>query len=118
MTDPPLATSKLAHWVHWALTAGIALSAVLLLTGLVVTFWTHEPRPEGVPEAGFELLRHALQGHGPAILNLGLLILMLTPALRVYVLAIGWFWERDWVFTAVALCVLALLSTSLFLGAS
>lgn len=118
MTDRHQSTSKLAHWVHWALTAGVAMSAVLLLMGLVVTFSTHEPRPEGVPEAGFELLHHAIQGHGPAILNLGLLILMLTPALRVSVLAIGWFWERDWVFTAVAACVLALLTTSLFLGAS
>jgi uncharacterized membrane protein len=41
---------------------------------------------------------------------------MLTPILRVLVLAIGWLLEKEWRFAAIALCVLALLATSVVLG--
>lgn len=112
------APGKLAHWVHRILLSGLITSGLLLTVGLVIIFTTHEPRPAGSPEAGFELLEHAAHGSGVAILNLGLFILMLTPALRVLVLVIGWLLERDWVFASVALGVFVLLGISLTLGMS
>ena len=107
---------RLAHWVHAILLGGLILSGLLLLAGLVLVFVRQEPRPLGIPEAGFELLRHAVNGEGVAILNLGLLILLFTPALRVAVLVVGWSLERDWTFMAVSLVVLMLLGISLALG--
>jgi len=116
LPDKSALPGKLAHWVHVTLLSGLTLSGLLLVVGLVLVFVQHEPRPDSPPEAGLEFLRHALRGEGVAILNLGLLILMLTPAFRIAVLVIGWYLERDWIFTAVAAGVLALMGLSLFLG--
>ena len=58
----------------------------------------------------------AAKGDGTAILQLGLLVLMLTPVARVVVLAVGWLVDREWRFALVALFVFALLMTSLILG--
>lgn len=110
------ASGKLAHAVHSLLLWGLIISCAFLLIGLLLVFWRHEPRPVGFPEAGYALLRHAMQGNGVAILNLGLLILILTPSFRVLVLVIGWSLDRDWLFAAIALCVLILLAMSLRLG--
>jgi uncharacterized membrane protein len=63
------------------------------------------------------LCREAGRFHGPAITTLGLLVLMVTPIMRVVVLLVGWAARRDWLFAAVALVVLALLILSLLLGA-
>lgn len=118
MTNEQGSLRSLAHAVHSLLLSGLVVSCVLLLLGLALVFWNQEPRPAGIPEAGFKLLRHAAHGEGVAILNLGLLILMLTPALRVTVLVVGWSLERDWLFASIALSVLVLLAISLALGMS
>lgn len=118
MPNEQASPGKLAHAVHSLLLSGLIVSCLLLLLGLVLVFWKQQPRPAGIPDAGFKLLQHAAQGDGVAILNLGLLILMLTPAMRVTVLVIGWSLERDWRFASIALGVLVLLAISLGLGMS
>lgn len=107
---------SLAHWVHLTLLTGLVASSLLMLVGLVALMVNHQPRPVKLPVKLEDLLRHALVGDGLAILDLGLLLLMLTPALRVMVLGVGWLQEREWRFAMVALIVLALLATSVFLG--
>ena len=61
-------------------------------------------------------IREAARGHGPGLIDLGLLALMATPIARVAVLALGWGLEGRWRFLAVALAVLALLGVGLSLG--
>jgi uncharacterized membrane protein len=111
-------SARVVHWVHYGLLSGLIVSGSLLVLGLVIVFSRQEPRPVGIPEVGFELLRHALRGDGVAVLNLGLLVLILTPVLRVAVLVVGWCQERDWAFAAIALSVLILLGISMGLGLS
>jgi len=60
-----------------------------------------------------ELLRLAGEANGVAWMQLGVLVLLFTPVLRVLVLAIGWAIERDWRMALVALVVLVLLAISL-----
>lgn len=95
---------------------GLAISGALLIPGLAVTLITGRPRSEGPPPSLLALLRGAGLGNGEDLLNLGLLVLIGTPMLRVAVLAAGWAFERAWRFAAVALLVLALLILSLCLG--
>lgn len=106
---------RLEHWVHWTLLGGLMVSALLLVTGMLalVTGGKVSTPP---PQSLGALLREGMQFHGPALTVLGLLVLMITPILRVIVLLIGWSLEREWRFTAVALAVLALLIASLVLG--
>lgn len=105
------------NWaVHISLLGGLLISAVLLVLGATRVLVSHEAPAEKRPAAVDSIFWRAVQGDGVAILDLGILILMLTPVSRVVVLTLGWLARRDWRFGLIALCVLALLVTSLILG--
>lgn len=106
---------RLEHWVHWTLLGGLCLSAVLLVAGLLAMLAQGEVSAPPSQPLG-TLVRDSLKLQGPALTALGLLVLMITPILRVIVLLCGWALEREWRFTAVAFAVLALLIASLLLG--
>jgi hypothetical protein len=61
------------------------------------------------PAAGAILLLAGLAGHWSEGVRLGIVLLMLTPVLRVVVLTAGLLLRRDWLFGAVSLLVLAVL---------
>ena len=107
---------RLARAVHRTLLTGLITSAVLLIAGLLVVFIKHQPRPVGPPIETSALFHRALNGDGVALLDLGLLALMLTPLARVFILGLGWSRERNWRFAAVAFTVLGLLAISLIIG--
>ncbi len=77
------AARRLERSVEWVLTAGVAMSGALLLLGLAL-------------------------GREP-LLRAGVVLLMLTPGVRVLVLTLGLFWEGDRRFGFVSLGVLAIL---------
>ena len=106
---------QLEHWVHWTLLSGLAASAVLLVAGLCAMLVQGYESVSPHESLG-KLIRDAVQVRGPALTTLGLLVLMITPILRVIVLLAGWTMRRDWRFAAVALVVLTLLILSLSLG--
>jgi uncharacterized membrane protein len=106
---------QLEHGVHRVLLGGVVVSAALLIAGLTITLATgresvaHHDSLLAVASAAARL-------DGPALTVLGLLALMVTPILRVIVLAIGWSLARDWRFAAVALVVLGTLIVSMTIG--
>lgn len=108
--------AKLKLAVHWTLLAGVLASGSLMLLGLAIALLTDQPRPEGPPAELRDILRSALSGNGIAIINVALLLMMLTPLLRVAVLAAGWAASGNRRFAAVALLVLALLAISVAIG--
>jgi uncharacterized membrane protein len=112
-TDPAGQPERL---VHWTLLWGVALSGLLLSIGLVITLVRMEARPEGLPLGFATLLRQAMRGNGLAMVELGLLALMVTPILRVAVLAIEWTITGKKILSAVSLTVLGLLLLSFLLG--
>jgi uncharacterized membrane protein len=59
------------------------------------------------------IIRSALAGRGRGVIQLGLLILIGTPVARVAFAAVGFALERDRLYAAVALLVLAFLLYSL-----
>jgi uncharacterized membrane protein len=102
--------------VHRSLLAGLLLSGFLLVVGLVIALTAHEGRGTGPPPPLAALIADALTGRGLAVLDLGLLILMATPAVRVAVLVVGWWMAGEKRFAVVAATVLALLAASFVLG--
>jgi uncharacterized membrane protein len=81
---------RLDRAVEVTLTTGLAVSATLLVLGLVL---------------------------GRAdVLRWGMLLLMLTPVARVVVVTVGFLWRRDFLFGLVSLWILAILTMSLSVG--
>jgi len=77
--------------VEVALTAGVAVSGLLLVAGL------------------------ALGSTAP--LWWGVLLLMVTPVVRVLVVTVGLILDHDWLFAAVSLFVLGVLLSSVYVSA-
>lgn len=115
MVDAP-DSIRLARWVHRILLTGVLAAGLLLAVGLVVAVGDGNPRPVGPPAPIQSMPARLAAGDGVAMIELGLLVLVFTPGLRVMVLAIGWAFAGDRRAAMVAAIVLALLCLSVWLG--
>jgi len=100
------------HWVGRVLRLGVLGSASLMIAGLLLAWFTTgsiQPPSEN-PSPG-EVLRNLFAGSlDPATLIFaGLLVLVLTPFVRVLTAAVGFAVEKDKPFVAVALVVFTML---------
>jgi uncharacterized membrane protein len=89
------ALERLERLLGRVLVAGLILSATVLAVGLVVEL---------------------LGGNAHRLLQLGLIVLMATPILRVGVSFVEYLRMRDWFFAATTAAVLAVLLTSVGLA--
>jgi uncharacterized membrane protein len=109
------------------LRGGVLLAAAIVLTGGIV-FLVRHPTPvtnyrvfQGEPQELRTIpgiVHEAAQLHGRGLIQLGLLILIATPVARVLFSVLAFLYEKDWIYVAVTLIVLALLTYSLFGGGS
>lgn len=103
------------------LTAGTALSAVVLCIGGGVFLWvdsasklnfsTFEPSAHG---SLFSVFRGALGLEGTALMQLGVVLLILTPVARVFFTLLAFLARRDWLYVVVTVIVLGVLIYGLF----
>lgn len=110
-------------WIARVLWTGVVLSSAVILAGLVLALLG--PQPAGVHGAldragpwahvsSFHSLLRGLAGGDPfAVLQLGLLLLILTPVVRVAVTVALFALQGDWIFATIAGIVLALLTLGL-----
>lgn len=88
--------------------------ALLTLAGMALG-GLHGAQPSGIPSlAGIVLA--ALRGSPAGVMDLGVLVVMVTPIARVVGAVIAFAWERDLHYAAVSLGVLLFLSIGLLLG--
>lgn len=103
------------------LRTGVLLAACIVLVGGAVYLAGH-PYPSdyrifrGEPErlrviSG--ILSEAMAFHGRGLIQLGLLVLILTPIARVIFSVIAFLYQRDWKYVAFTLIVLGVLLSSL-----
>ncbi len=105
------------RWIAGTLRWGSYLSALLLAVGVVwVALDSSVPIQVG-PGMPFRILGEQLATGNPyALMQLGLLVLLATPLLRV-VVAAGTFWRiRERRYTVVALLVLLSVAASVWLS--
>lgn len=111
---------------------GVILScAVTLLGGIIYIFQNHgismdhyRPTPDDQPFLGVAhelrelstMLPRVLELNGAAIIQLGVCILIATPILRVAVSAIAFLIEKDYMYVAITLIVLAIIVANMLLG--
>jgi len=104
------------------LRAGVLLAATVVLIGGVyylvrnphsqVNYSRFEGEPAELRSIPL-IVRNAAALHSLAIIQLGLLLLIATPVLRVAFAIVGFYFERDWLYTGVSALVLAILLYSL-----
>ncbi len=104
----------LTEAVPRVLITGVTLSFIILVLGLLLVAIVHGPTDTAVPVA--KLAAGLKAGEPAAYLSLGLIVLMLTPFVRVITAVIGFALEQDWLFTAVSLGVLVILLVSFAIG--
>lgn len=105
-------TARLSQrWVQKALQLGLVLAVLLMLSGLTLHMISGQVQVRAIPL--FEMNRFSLADQ---LLAFGVLILALTPVVRVLTLALLWSKQKDWKFAAVAAVVLAVLTVSILLG--
>jgi uncharacterized membrane protein len=104
------------------LRTGVIIAAVVVLTGGVLYLSAHGSaapsysRFQGAPRAltHFSTIVSGVRSFNPLfIIQLGLLVLMATPVIRVVACAIGFALERDWTYVWISAIILSLLLVSL-----
>jgi uncharacterized membrane protein len=98
------------------LLVGSATSVTLIVLGILLFIpSSHGHFGHMTGQNFYQIFHHAFHFEGAAIVNLGILILMLTPLLRVVTALIGFILLRFWRFAIVSLIVLLILLMSFFL---
>lgn len=105
--------------ISHVLRGGVVVSAAIILAGvvwfylqLIITGHAVVTYPHTIPG----IARRLTHGEPLALVTLGLLILLLTPIVRVAISILVFALERDWLYTAITLLVLIILLVSLLLG--
>ena len=110
-----LVIGKLLRVCVIATTLVVIAGALLYLPGALhehVAYHTFRGEPAAFRSV-LGILRLALTGDGRAIIEAGMLLLVLTPILRVAFSAVAFLYERDHLYVALTLIVLGLLLFSL-----
>jgi len=110
-----LLTRDLNQVVRRILIVGLIVSAMLMLIGLGLDLissrtLTTETFPPG------EALRQAMALRSSGFYSLGLIMLMLTPLMRVIGSVIVFIWERDWRYAGITALVILVMLISLWVG--
>ena len=125
--EPP-SHSPINDVIAVILRAGVYLSAAILLVGLIL-FLIQSPNSRGavtevlrsstvrpnIP-ASFSAVGQGLrEGQAGSVVQLGALVLLATPVVRVAASIFLFLFEADWLYTILTSMVLALLLISIFL---
>lgn len=104
------------------LTLGTSISAAVVLLGITMYLWNHSGDRldftkfrlhAGELNAPGTILSKAFALDAGAIMQLGVLLLVLTPVARVAFTLVMFLIRRDWLYVAVAAIVLVVLSLGL-----
>jgi len=107
--------------ISFVLRGGVLLSAVIIALGVVLFYARYLAAGGRISQVTYPHTVAAVfagLGHGDplAVIALGLLVLLLTPVLRVLVSVVTFALERDWRYTGITLLVFIILIVSFLLG--
>lgn len=104
---------------------GVILSVMISLVGFVKLFTEgfQMPRKYKLLEMGTssekvwsQFWETLCKGEGMAIIQLGILILIFTPLMRIIFALIGYLKEKDYLYVLISSIVLAIMAVSFFTG--
>lgn len=103
----------------WVLRIGVISSVVVMFAGLVICFLHGTPTVHEMKSVRFNdhfdaLLKGMLHGDGLSTIQIGILLLIFTPIVRVAVsMVLFWVADKDLLYTAITFVVLMLTLTAL-----
>jgi len=103
---------KTLSYVSTILFIGSFCAAGLLVLGLGMSLFQTKPHPGLTTSPGFSLstsIGSLLRGEPTAVINIGILVMVLTPFLRVVVAAFSFLLEKDLTYASVAFGVMLIL---------
>ncbi|WP_462264945.1 DUF1634 domain-containing protein [Mucilaginibacter sp.] len=117
--------TDIQSFIGWILRAGVMVSMLVVLAGGALYLYRHGAERisyakfNGVPE-----FVHSPRGiwngilglRGRAIIQAGILLLIITPVLRVIVSGIGFMLEKDYLYTGISVLVLLIIILSALSG--
>lgn len=104
------------------LRAGVLLACAIMLVGGILYLWRHDAAYESLRTFHGEpaslrgirgIWRELLTGDPRGIIQFSVLAMIATPVMRVVFAVYGFARQRQWIFTAISLTVLALLAIGL-----
>ena len=106
---------KIDIWVGNILLIGSYAAALLLVAGLLMLLFsrTHTAQMESKPLSFSLFFSHLKEKNPIALLNLGILVMMLTPLFRVMTAGFSFFMEKDYKYVLIASGVLIILLASI-----
>lgn len=121
--------ARLEERISNLLRLGVAASLALVVTGTFVSFVRHPeylvvPQPPGWPSSPAFASASTVSGvvagvrqfQGRAIVDLGLLLLIAIPVVRVLLAIVEYFRQGDWAYVCLTTLVLAVLILSFYAG--
>ncbi|MBC7108185.1 MAG: DUF1634 domain-containing protein [Methanomassiliicoccales archaeon] len=107
---------KLDWYVRLVLFSGMILSVSLLIIGLVAFFLS----PPGWSDIAIPIDRipgEIVKGNPVAILNLGIVLLIATPLMRVIIAFAVFLSEKDFRYAGISLFILLIIGIAVLIGA-
>lgn len=120
-----LSDLEIEHVVSLVLGTGVSIAAAVVLTGGVYFLARHAGEPinykafQGQPSIdrhAHEIIKGAFSGRPRSIIQLGILLLIATPIVRVAVSLVGFTLEGDRKYVVITAIVLSVLLYSLITG--
>ena len=115
--------SGLRRGIYLILRIGVIISALLILfggllfilrhTSEIPSFKTFSGQPERLRNVE-TIINEAVQLRGRSVIQLGILVLIITPVLRVIFSFIQFIIHRDWRYTCITALLMVILLYSLF----
>lgn len=127
-SDPPKTTFRDADMqsiIGWILRGGVILSMTVVVIGGIIFLWRHgHSTPDfstfnKIPyfiSSSDGIFAGVIHGKGQAIIQLGIIILIATPILRVIFAVIAFALEKDRLYTLISLIVLIIIMSSMLTG--
>lgn len=107
---------EMNHRISLVLTAGMSISIIVIVLGLGMLFLVPGDYEEITMSFG-EIADGILEGNPIALINLGIILLIATPLVRVISLTISFLIKKEMKFVAVCAVVLLLISVTIILKA-
>jgi uncharacterized membrane protein len=106
-------TPQLNRCIRLVLLAGMTASVVLIVLGMVM--YAFLPHGTEVTLDPIQALQAALSGDAVGVLDLGIMLLIATPLLRVVTALLVFIQGREWKFVAVSAIVLLVVAIAILI---